>query len=103
MRDTKHLGKHANKLAEQAKEKALFRSQRKAVEAGAHGTLDYTIIGTNIGRLGQLGALNQAQAQAEADATREAVRQATFQPQEQLDRFTGQVAGYSGRCRYGYG
>ena len=43
MRDTKHLGKHANKLAEQDKEKALFRSQRKAVEAGAHGTLDYTI------------------------------------------------------------
>ena len=43
MRDTKHLGKHANKLAEEAKEKALFRAQRKAVEAGAHGTLDYTI------------------------------------------------------------
>ncbi len=43
MRDTKHLGKHANKLAEQAKEKSLFRTQRKAVEAGAHGTLDYTI------------------------------------------------------------
>jgi len=43
MRDTKHLGKHASKLAEEAKEKALFRAQRKAVEAGAHGTLDYTI------------------------------------------------------------
>ena len=43
MRDTKHLGKHANKLVESAKEKALFRAQRKAVEAGAHGTLDYTI------------------------------------------------------------
>ena len=43
MRDTKHLGKHANKLAENAKEKVLFRTQRKAVEAGAHGTLDYTI------------------------------------------------------------
>ena len=43
MRDTKHLGKHANKLAEQAKEKTLFRTQRKAVEAGAHGTLEYTI------------------------------------------------------------
>ena len=43
MRDTKHLGKHANKLAEKAREKALFRTQRKAVEAGAHGTLDYTI------------------------------------------------------------
>ena len=43
MRDTKHLEKHANKLAQNAKEKALFRNQRKAVEAGAHGTLDYTI------------------------------------------------------------
>ena len=43
MRDKKHLGKHANKLAESAKEKTLFRTQRKAVEAGAHGTLDYTI------------------------------------------------------------
>ena len=43
MRDTKHLGKYSNKLAEEAKEKALFRSQRKAVEAGANGTLDYTI------------------------------------------------------------
>jgi ribosome recycling factor len=27
----------------EAKEKELFRTQRKAVEAGAHGTLDYTI------------------------------------------------------------
>jgi len=43
MRDTKHLEKHASKLAKNAKEKALFRNQRKAVEAGAHGTLDYTI------------------------------------------------------------
>ena len=43
MRDTKHLGKHANKLAEKAREKVLFRTQRKAVEAGAHGTLDYTL------------------------------------------------------------
>jgi hypothetical protein len=43
MRDKKHLGKHANKLAVEAKEKELFRTQRKAVEAGAHGTLDYTI------------------------------------------------------------
>ena len=34
---------YSNKLAEKAKEKALFRTQRKAVEAGAHGTLDYTI------------------------------------------------------------
>ena len=43
MRDTKHLEKHSNKLAESKKEKSLFRNQRKAVEAGAHGTLEYTI------------------------------------------------------------
>ena len=43
MRDKKHLVEHSNKLMEKAKEKALFRTQRKAVEAGAHGTLDYTI------------------------------------------------------------
>ena len=54
------------------------------------------IVGTNIGRLGQLGALNQAQAQAQLDAQREATRQATFQPQEQLDRFASQVTGIMG-------
>ena len=43
MRDTKHLEKHSNKLAESKKEKALFRNLRKEVEAGANGTLDYTI------------------------------------------------------------
>ena len=43
MRDKKHLVDHSNKLAENAKEKALFRTQRKPVEAGAHGTLNYTI------------------------------------------------------------
>ena len=43
--------------------------------------------GTDIARLGQLGALNQAQRQAELDATREATRMAAFQPQEELNRF----------------
>ena len=43
MRDKKHLVDHSNKLAENAKEKALFRTQRKPVEAGAHGTHNYTI------------------------------------------------------------
>ena len=43
MRDKKHLVEHSNKLVEKAKEKKLLRTQRKAVEAGAHGTLDYTI------------------------------------------------------------
>ena len=43
MRDKIHLIKHSKKLAESRREKALFRSQRQPVEAGAHGTLDYTI------------------------------------------------------------
>ncbi len=43
MRDKKHLVHHSNRLAQKAKEKALFRTQRKPVEAGAHGTLSYTI------------------------------------------------------------
>ena len=52
--------------------------------------------GADISRLGQLGALNQAQAQAQLDATREATRQATFQPQEQLDLFANRVTGLMG-------
>jgi len=54
------------------------------------------ITSTNISRLGQLGALNQAQAQAQEDATREAARQAAFLPQQNLDRFAGQVTGLLG-------
>ena len=43
MRDKIHLIKHSTTLAENRKEKALFRSQRQPVEAGANGTLNYTI------------------------------------------------------------
>ena len=60
------------------------------------GQLDQQATGTDISRLGQLGALNQAQTQAGFDATREAARQATFLPQEQLDRYANQVTGIMG-------
>ena len=60
------------------------------------GQLQQAATGTDISRLGSLGALNQAQAQAQLDAQREAARQATFLQQEQLDRFAGQVAGIMG-------
>ena len=60
------------------------------------GQLQQQATGTDISRLGSLGALNQAQAQAQLDAQREATRQATFLPQEQLDRFAGQVTGIMG-------
>ena len=67
-----------------------------AGQQAALGTQAAGIAGTNISRLGSLGALNQAQAQAVLDAQREAARQATFLPQEQLDRFAGQVTGIMG-------
>ena len=60
------------------------------------GAQQQALQGTDISRLGQLGALNQAQAQAQLDAQREATRQAAFLPQEQLDRFAGQVTGIMG-------
>ena len=43
MRDKKHLIKHSKQLAKKKVEDMLFRTHRKPVEAGAHGTLDYTI------------------------------------------------------------
>ena len=72
-----------------------FRSALAGQQA-ALGQTTTGIAGANISRLGSLGALNQAQAQAELDAQREAVRMAAFQPQEQLDRYAGQVAGIMG-------
>ena len=72
-----------------------FRSGLAGQQA-ALGQAQEGILGTNVSRLGSLGALNQAQAQAVDDARREAVRQAAFQPQEQLDRYAGQVAGIMG-------
>ena len=67
-----------------------------AGQQAALGQTQQALQGTDISRLGSLGALNQAQAQAGLDATREAARQATFLPQEQLDRFAGQVTGIMG-------
>ena len=72
-----------------------FRSGLAGQQA-ALGTQTAGIAGANVARLGSLGALNQAQAQAQLDAQREAARQAAFQPQEQLDRFAGQVQGLIG-------
>jgi hypothetical protein len=60
------------------------------------GQATQALQGADISRLGSLGALNQAQAQAQLDAQREAARQAAFLPQEQLDRFAGQVTGIMG-------
>jgi len=66
-----------------------------AFQAGL-GTQQQALTSGDVRQLGTLGALNQAQAQAGLDATREATRMAAFQPQEQLDRYAGQVTGLMG-------
>jgi len=66
-----------------------------AFQAGL-GAQQQAATGTDISRLGSLGALNQAQAQAQLDAQREAARQAAFLPQQNLDRFASQVTGLMG-------
>ena len=78
--------------------RGALASQQQGLGAfqGQLGAQQQALQGTDISRLGQLGALNQAQAQAQLDAQREAARQATFLPQQQLDRFAGQVAGIMG-------
>ena len=78
---TQGLGSFQSGLAGQ---QAQFGAQQQALQ------------GQDISRLGSLGAINQAQAQANLDAQREAVRQAAFQPQEQLDRYASQVTGIMG-------
>ena len=63
------------------------------------GAQQQALQGTDISRLGQLGALNQAQRQAQLDATREATRMAAFQPQEELNRFADITTGIMGGMR----
>ena len=57
----------------------------------------------DVSTLGQLGALDRGLAQGTLDAQREAVRQAAFQPQEQVDRYanlvTGIMGGYPGQTQ----
>ena len=85
-------------LAQATQGLGQFRSglagQQAQFGAGLQG-----LQGTDIGRLGQLGALNQAQRQAQLDATREATRMAAFQPQEELNRFADITTGIMGGMR----
>jgi len=78
---TQGLGSFQSGLAGQ---QAQFGAQQQALQ------------GQDISRLGSLGAINQAQTQAGLDAQREATRQAAYQPQEELDRYAGRVAGIMG-------
>ena len=50
----------------------------------------------DVGQLGALGAIDRSLNQARLDAQRQAAQQAAFLPQQQLDRFAGQVTGLMG-------
>ena len=50
----------------------------------------------DVGQLGALGAIDRSLSQAQLDAQRQARQQAAFLPQQQLDRFAGQVTGLMG-------
>ena len=50
----------------------------------------------DVGQLGALGAIDRSLSQAQLDAQRQATQQAAFIPQQQLDRFAGQVTGLMG-------
>jgi len=92
------FGQAAGARQQDIANRGAFASQQQGLGQfqAALGQAQQGATGVDIGRLGQLGALNQAQTQAGLDATREAARQATFLPQEQLDRFAGQVTGIMG-------
>ncbi len=89
------LGQAQAQIAGATQGLGAFRSGLAGQQAQL-GAQQQALQGTDIGRLGQLGAINQAQAQAQLDAQREATRQAAFQPQEQLDRYASQVTGIMG-------
>ena len=89
------LGQAQAGIAGQTQGLGGFRSGLAGQQA-ALGAQQQALQGTDISRLGQLGALNQAQAQAQADATREATRMAAFQPQEELNRFADITTGIMG-------
>ena len=50
----------------------------------------------DVAQLGALGAIDRSLSQAQIDANRQAAQQAAFFPQQQLDRFAGQVTGLMG-------
>ena len=54
------------------------------------------LVRADVGQLGALGAIDRSLSQAQLDAQRQATQQAAFLPQQQLDRFAGQVTGLMG-------
>ena len=83
-------------LRQQGFQQAVARRDKAFQDQLGLAGLVPSLTAQDVAAQGQLGAIDRGLAQAQADATREAARQATFLPQEQLDRFAGQVTGIMG-------
>ena len=83
-------------LRQQGFQQAVARRDKAFQDQLGLAGLVPSLTAQDVAAQGQLGAIDRGLAQARADATREAARQATFLPQEQLDRFAGQVTGIMG-------
>ena len=92
------FGQAAGARQQDIANRGAFASQQQGLGQfqTALGQTQQGATGVDISRLGQLGALNQAQTQAGFDATREANRAAAFQPQEQLQNYGNLVTGIMG-------
>jgi len=83
-------------LEQQGFEAAQRAAQQQFINQQGLARLLPGLQSQDVSTLGRLGSVNQAQAQAELDAQRQANRMATFQPQEQVDRFSNIVTGIMG-------
>ena len=83
-------------LRQQGFQQAVARRDKSFQDQLGLAGLVPSLTSQDVASQGQLGGIDRGLAQAGLDATRESARQATFLPQEQLDRFAGQVTGIMG-------
>jgi len=83
-------------LRQQGFQQAVARRDKAFQDQLGLAGLVPSLTAQDVASQGQLGGIDRSLTQAGLDATREATRQATFLPQEQLDRFAGQVTGIMG-------
>ena len=83
-------------LLQQGFGQAVARRDKAFQDQVGLASLVPSLTAGDVASQGQLGGIDRGLAQAGLDATREATRQATFLPQEQLDRFGAQVTGIMG-------
>ena len=83
-------------LRQQGFQQAVARRDKSFQDQLGLAGLVPSLTSQDVASQGQLGGIDRGLAQAGLDATRESARAATFLPQEQLDRFAGQVTGIMG-------